>query len=223
LGNRLDDPTGRAALIRNLGDVMARHCWESVEELYRAASGRVCTGTPNLIELLAEFRAYDDPVRKKSYFFLSLMRNANIWIYDDPDRLGPPVDYHEVRGHLRIGTVEIGDPNLRAKLLAGREVTREEDIAIRQAVLDAIMLLSEMTGLRNPSQLHYLFWNVFRSCCTRESPHCESCPPTCTLPERYVPLAIHADGVRRCPFSSVCQSAGKEPKLVEHRFKTDYY
>ena len=151
------------------------------------------------------------------------MQNTGVWTYVDPDQLGAPIDYHEVRGHLRIGTVDICDADLRAKLLEGREVTADQDISIRQAVHKALMFISESSGLRNPSQLHYLFWNVFRSCCTRENPHCYSCPPTCSLPARYVPLALFPDGSRRCPFSDICRSAGKEPKFLEHDIATDYY
>lgn len=223
LGERLSDPRGRAELIRDLGQKMLRQSWKSVDQLFEAANGRIAVGSPNLIDLLAQFRAYDDPVRKKSYFFLALMRNAGLWTYADPENLGAPVDYHEVRGHLRIGTVQICDPNLRSKLLSAKEVTAEEDISIRQAVHKALMLVSESSGLRNPSQLHYMFWNIFRSCCTRDNPHCFSCPETCSLPTRYVPLSLSEDGTRHCPFSKICQSAGREPKLVEHSFETDYY
>jgi hypothetical protein len=173
--------------------------------------------------LLSFFRAYDDPVHKKTFFFLALMRNSGLWVYTDGKKLGAPVDYHEVRGHLRIGTVQINDEELRAKLLSGRQVSAEEDVLIRDAVYKAIMFISDCSGLHNPSQLHYLFWNVFRSCCTRDSPHCTSCPSSCSLPERYVPLASFPEGKRRCPFSTVCQSVGKEPKLIEHNFETDYY
>ncbi len=223
LGDRLIDPGGRSALIRDLGCVMLRHGWLWIEDMYRSAKGRVAVGDPNLASLLSEFRAYDDPVRKKSFFFLSLMRNSGLWQYADPENLGPPVDYHEVRGHLRIGTVIINDAALRTKLFESQPVTASEDVVIRQAVLDAIMLLSELTDLRNPSQLHYLFWNVFRSCCTRESPHCAACPTACPLPGRYVPLAIRADATRRCPFSSVCASAQVLHRIHEHVFETDYY
>jgi hypothetical protein len=201
---------------------MLQHSWHCVEDLYDASGGRIATGSTNLLNLLAQFRAYEDPVRKKSFFFLALMHNAGLWTYDDPEQLGPPIDYHEVRGHLRIGTVEVRDPDLHASLVAGREVTAEQDISIRRAVLRAVMLLSEFTGLRNPSQLHYLFWNVFRSCCTRKNPHCNSCLPTCSLPDRYVPLALLPGG-RRCPFSPVCQSVGREPKLLDHIIETEYY
>lgn len=223
LGERLSDPADRAVLIQDLGRKMLRHSWESADQLHALCSGRIASGSPNIVEHLAQFRAYSDPVRKKTFFFLALMRNAGLWIYADPENLGAPIDYHEVRGHLRIGTVKICDPDLRSKLLAGKEVTAEEDIGIRQAVHQALMLVSEYSGLRNPSQIHYMFWNIFRSCCTRDNPHCSSCPQTCSLPARYVPLALFPDGTRHCPFSKICESAGREPKFFEHSFETDYY
>jgi len=223
LGDTLSDPERRTMLIRDLGEKMRQNKLDCADQLYQRTQGRIATGEANLLQLLASFRAYDDPVHKKSYFFLALMKNSGLWSYVDHDRLGAPVDYHEVRGHLRIGTIQIRDPELRKRLIAGGEVTAEEDISIRQAVHEAIMLISQQSGLRNPSQLHYLFWNVFRSCCTREVPHCEGCPTACSLPERYVPLALDATGKRRCPFSTVCQSVGREPKLLDYQFDTDYY
>ena len=225
LGDRLTERANRAALVRNLGEVMLQKGWGSVEEIYRACNTRITSGQPNLIDELAEFKAYRDPVRKKSYFFLSLMRNAGLWHYIDNETLGPPVDYHEVRGHLRLGTVIVNDDALKQKLLQNLPVTSDEDIAIRRSVHDAIILISEMTGLRNPSQLHYLFWNVFRSCCSRSSQHCDGCPPDCALPERYVHLAVHSDGQRRCPFSDICAKTcgSAHQQYYEHRFHTDYY
>jgi hypothetical protein len=223
LGDRLSDPAGRALLIRDLGEQMLRRSWERAAQIYDASGGRIASGNPNLLSSLAQFRAYDDPVRKKSFFFLELMQNAGLWKYADPENLGAPIDYHEVRGHLRIGTVEVLDRELLVRIREGKEVTPEQDVCIRQAVYQALMLVSEYSGLRNPGQLHYLFWNVFRSCCTRENPHCDACPPTCRLPDRYVPLALYAGGIRRCPLSTACQSAGREPKLTEHVIETDYY
>jgi hypothetical protein len=222
-GDRLSDSEGRASLINDLGRMMVERSWKSAKQIYDASGGRVATGQPNLIDLLSQFRAYRDPVRKKIYFFLALMQNTGVWIYVDADQLGAPIDYHEVRGHLRIGTVEIHDAVLHAKLLQGSEVTVEEDVNIRQAVHEALMFLSQRSGKRNPSQLHYLFWNVFRSCCTRENPHCYSCPTACSLPARYIPLALFPDGSRHCPFSEICRSAGREPKLLEHNVVTDFY
>ncbi len=223
LGDLLSNPQHRALLIRDLGEQMACRSWTRAAQIYDDCEGRIATGNPNLLSSLAKFRAYDDPVRKKSFFYLELMQNAGLWKYVDPENLGPPIDYHEVRGHLRIGTVEVLDRKLVTKIMQGEEVTPEQDVFIRRAVYKALMFVSEYSGLRNPGQLHYLFWNIFRSCCTRENPHCGGCPSTCRLPDRYVPLALHSRDGRRCPFSSVCQSAGREPKLMEHTIDTDYY
>jgi hypothetical protein len=223
VGDTLTDVPGRALLIRDLAAVMTRNQWSRLEDLFNQARGCVDTGPSSLFKLLSRFRAYDDPVRKKSSFLLALMRNNAIWVYRDGERLGPPVDYHEVRGHLRIGTVSVKDPVLLRKLLCHQPVTEKEDIAIRQAVYEAIMLISDRTSIHDPSRLHYLFWNVFRSCCKRESPHCDGCPPTCALPERYVPLAEYANGPRRCPFADVCASAHASVRLDEHIFETDHY
>ncbi len=222
-GELLTDTEGRAALLRDLGQRMLAHAWKNADAIQEFCNGRVATGHPNLLDMLAEFRAYDDPVRKKSLFFLALMRNSHTWRYRDDETLGPPVDYHEVRGHLRIGTIDIKSSDLREKLRQGIEVASEEDVAIRQAIYDAIMLLSRDSGMNNPSQLHYLFWNVFRSVCTRQSPQCLKLSSNSTLPQRYLPLTVQQNDQRRCPFWSVCKSARIDDRFVEHVFQTDYY
>ena len=109
LGERLSDPEGRSALIRDLGRQMLLHSWSSAKDIYDASGGYIDKDETSLLSRLARFRAYRDPVHKKSFFFLALMRNTGLWKYKDPGNLGAPIDYHEVRGHLRIGTVQIQD------------------------------------------------------------------------------------------------------------------
>lgn len=222
-GELLTDPEVRANLIRDLGSRMSARGWQSADDLFVLSQGRVGTGHVNLLGLLQQFRAYRDPLRKKSLLFLALMRNSSLWKYQDEESLGPPVDYHEVRGHLRLGTVKVDDPVLATKLRTQQSVTDEEDLAIRRAVSDAITIISKKGLLRSPSQAHYLFWNVFRSCCTREAPHCSQCLPACPLPDRYVRAAVQTNGARRCLFSRVCEGAGLDVQFYEHIFETDYY
>lgn len=223
IGERLSDPAGRTLLINDLGQKMLAQSWESANDIYTSTNGRIASGDPSILDLMGRFRAYSDPVRKKTWLFLALMRNMGLWKFVDPANLGPPVDYHEIRGHLRIGTVEVFDPELRSILVKGERVNGHQDIIIRQAVSDAIMLISELSGLNDPSRLHYLFWNIFRSCCTRSEPHCHACPPTCSLPPQYVPLATLGRLTRRCPFSDVCNSANDQVKLLEPLVETEYY
>jgi hypothetical protein len=219
----LTDIENRAELVKDLGQVMEQERWASAESIFRRCEGRISSGQPNLIECLAKFCAYSDPVRKKSYFFLALMRNNGLWSYQDPELLGAPVDYHEVRGHLRIGTVSVLDKQLRTKLLNREPVTAEEDIAIRNAVFEAIMLVSKVSGIRNPSKLHYLFWNILRNFCTRENPNCLGHRVEAYLPERYRQFALDVNDKEACPFNSVCRSVHEEHRYYEHVFETDYY
>ncbi len=221
-GSRLTHLAGRSELIQDLGQRMKGFGWLWVDTMYESAGHRVDTGATSLLQLLSTFTAYSDPVKKKSSFFLSLMRNSGIWSYVDDETLGPPVDYHEVRGHLRIGTVRIVDQGLREKIFNRQPVDYSEDIAIRSCVYDAIMMISRGRGMHSPSQLHYLFWNIFRSCCRRENPHCRACGAECDLPGQYVHLALQGD-VRRCPFASICASANARKRYYEHVFETDYY
>lgn len=220
-GDTLTNPGGRAALIRDLGLVMQRECWRALADLYKQADGRILAGHPNLFGLLSQFTAYRDPVRKKSNFLLALMKNSAGWRYKDEEHLGPPVDYHEVRGHLRLGTIVVRDSILLRKLRKGTPVSLAEDIELRRATYDAVMYISDLSGLHDSSRLHYLFWNIFRSDCTRSAPHCWACPPSCPLPARYV--FANTDGVRHCPFSTVCASSNREVKLQEHVVVTELY
>ena len=222
LGDRLTDPHLRADLLRDLGSKMKSQGWSLADQLYHHCGGRIAVGQPNLLQVLSQFRAYNDPVHKKSYFFLALMRNSRLWHYVDDEALGPPVDYHEVRGHLRLGTVVIADHELLKKVRTNRMVTEEDDVAIRRAVHDAIMYISDRSGLRNPSQLHYLFWNLFRSICTREAPQCFTLRPGFALPNRYMHLVKDGENML-CPFASLCPSAGEPDPICEHVFETDYY
>jgi hypothetical protein len=221
-GDRLTDHVGRATLLRDLGSHMLAWGWRRVDAIYHHCEGRIADGQPNLLDTLGRLRAFRDPVRKKSVFFLALMRNTGHWHYVDDENLGPPVDYHEVRGHLRLGTVRVTSPALDKKLRGGDEVTAREDVVLRQAVYDAIILISRESGLRNPSQLHYLFWNVFRTVCRRRSPQCLRVNSRTTVPERYAPLTVHKAGPR-CPFASVCDSAESAERYLEPVFETDLY
>lgn len=227
-GRTLSEPGRRAELVRDLGATMTRRGWRYFSALYHLAEHRVASGSPHLLELLQEFEAYRDPVQKKSLFLLGLMRNSEGWTYEDEAEIGPPVDYHEVRGHLRLGTVKVRSPQLREKILGRHEVTETEDVAIRSAVYEAIVRVARQLDRPevNPMVLHYLFWNLFRTVCLRHDPWCWTFPEDKdeeVLPNRYQHLVIFRSGGRRCPFAQVCASADASIRYVEHNFRTDWY
>ena len=210
------DPERRAALIRDAGTRMSLNGWSGIAEIHAGVDGWLIRDNDGMLARLGTFEAYRDPVRKKSYFLLELLRNACRWHYRDPQNLGAPVDYHEVRGHLRLGTVRVIDQELQTKLKARTPVDRHADLAIRTAVARAIDEIARMAGASDSPTLHYLFWNIFRSCCGRDSTHCWACGPDCELPDRY------RLGTAECPLSPVCASRGA-PGCVEHQHETDFY
>lgn len=219
LGSTISDSRGRAAMLNDIGQRMIDLGVDDVWSLYELSSGSLATQKDiGLIELLSQFVAYNaDPVQKKLFFFLSLMFNNGFWTYNDPENLGTPVDYHEVRGHLRYGTVKIASDQLRDKILGGQEVTSDEDVQIRKAVFDAIMSVSRISN-RTPNDLHYFFWNIFRNCCRRDEMHCTACSQHPSFPERYQLLSP-----TQCIFAASCKSAGSTVKLSDHVVNTNLY
>jgi hypothetical protein len=216
-GETLTDVEGRASLIRDLGTELESKGLSSVHDVYLASKGQLAGESSGLLARISKFRAYSDPVQKKSYFFLGLMQNSQSWKYVDEMELGAPVDYHEVRGHLRLGTVRIGS-DLRTTLAAKRPVSQSEDIAIRNAVRQAITRIASLTN-QSPMRLHYLFWNLFRNVCLRENAKCFSADSSIIIPSRYRHFIEHG----KCPFADTCESAGKDSLLIEHSFDTDWY
>lgn len=213
LGCTLNQIRERTDLLKDLGMFLYTNGWESIDEAYESADGYIFRSDgAGIAQVLLEVKAYRDPVQKKLNYFLALMQNQKLWTYRDPINIGPPVNYHEQRGHLRLGTVRIENPELLAKIRDRREVSDAEDIEIRMAVRRAIEFIAQYLDT-TPSAMHYYFWNHIRNCCSRDNPHCGSCG-SCTLPERY---KVH--DAARCIFAEVCPSAAipNALKLIEPR------
>lgn len=215
--NRINE---RTFLINDLGKRLIVDGFEYIDMAFDKAA-KTLQGSGGFLNYLAGFLAYSDPLRKKSYFFLSLVGNECGWKPRDAEAILSPVDYHEVRGHLRIGTAKILDKNLERKIRLGLVITETEDFQLRSCIQEIMGQISSETGLTN-SQLHYYFWNVFRNCCPRnpQDTHCTACPSTCGLPHAYRKASLHED---RCTFSDICNSAGKETKVMDPPYIGHYY
>lgn len=213
-GSTLSQIETRAKLLNDLGGFLESHNWESINEAFLKSRGYIVrSDNKGLAQILPEAQAYKDPVQKKLFYFLALMRNQGFWQYKDIINLGSPVNYHEQRGHLRLGTVRIISTVLERKIRERKNITDQEDIEIRFAVRRAIEFIAQLLDV-TPSMMHYYFWNFFRNCCRREDPHCKNCAEMCKLPGRY-----KANTQGKCIFASVCPSANLEfsDMLIEPR------
>lgn len=214
--NRVDE---RAYLLNDLGRMMRRAGVAGALDAFRRAGDRL-GGESGFLQFLAEFEAYRDPVRKKSLFFSSIAVKECGWRPVDLDQLLSPVDYHELRGHLRIGTVRIVDDELHRKVVGSVALTELEDTEIRIVVQQANDAIATSAAVSS-SVLHYLLWNIFRNCCPRQSDltHCASCLD-CKLPPQYKAMPTYEG---RCIFHLVCDSAGKPDKVQEQPYLGHFY
>jgi len=211
------DLENRAAIVRDCGVVLTRLGVHTLTELYQRSGRRIAGPENSLLTVLRAFRAFNDPVRKKALFLLGLNSATCGWQYEDPDSLDPPADYHEVRGHLRLGTIQLLDQGLLHAVSAGDFVGEPDDIAIREAVTQAIRHVARRSGF-TPMQLHYAFWNLFRAVCVRQRPRCRGQLAE-RLPEDYRRMVEGGE----CCFVTCCDSVDKERAIDEHRFETDWY
>ncbi|MFA6339010.1 MAG: hypothetical protein WCW87_03060 [Candidatus Paceibacterota bacterium] len=217
VGDTLNQISTRASLLNGLGKLLNELECESINYAYLISEGFIIRSDgKGIAQILSKTRAYSDPVQKKTFYFLAIMRNQGLWSYKDELNLSAPVNYHEQRGSFRLGTVTIADEELKRKIMARENITDEEDIEIRLAVRRALEFIAQYLDV-SPSRLHYYFWNHIRNCCSREHPHCKSCDSSCTLPKRY-----RVNGDEKCIFESVCSNAllSVNQMLIEPRLDT---
>jgi hypothetical protein len=220
IGRTLNRINERVSLINDLGNRMTEYGCEFIDELFNQ-SRRTLQGEPGFFKVLEKFQAYKDPVKKKSLFFLSIVKEECGWKIKDEENLFSPVDYHEMRGHLRIGTLLIDDADLSFKVQHGLAITEQDDIQLRSEAQKANQRIAEESGL-DSSRVHYLFWNVFRNCCPRDSgrTHCSDCGDGCRLPEHYKAMPTYE---KRCIFSKICQSVNKAQKVIDPPYTGTFY
>ena len=215
--NRINE---RCFLVNDLGRWLNKYNYQAVSEAFKACNETI-SGGDGFITFLKGCEAYTDPLAKKAFFFITLAVNECHWLVRDPQNLLSPVDYHELRGHLRVGTVTVCDQMLSRKLEHSLPITQSEDLLLRGAVQQLNDWIASETGISN-SILHYLFWNVFRNCCSRSSQdsHCSSCSDKCMLPKRYKDLPIYEG---QCLFAKVCNASNQSVRFVDPPYWGHYY
>ncbi len=204
------DPEVRAELLRDLGSKLIKYFRGSVLNLLRASNYFIRSShTVGLINLLKVFKAYSDPVEKKSYLLIKFLSRRGLFNYRDPQNSEVPVDNHLTRIALRLGFVHL--PNgLRVKVIKGVEFSVDEDIELRMSVRYAYKLLAKSIGT-DPLILDDLLWLFGRKCCTYSNPVCVS------------GSGAHRVCRNKCPFQDICPSSRTEIKLTEHEFRNTFY
>lgn len=218
------NPEERAILLRNGGQLLMEKYHGSVLSLLQAANHRVTTEPktrhPGILQLLSEFKAYEDPASKKSFLLLKFLLRRKLWAIKDKDEVQIPVDNHLTRIALRTGIVTVS-PVLADTLQKRSPVVSETDIALRQKISKAFSIVGEQAK-RSVLELDDFFWHFGRQCCLLEAPICVTgCTSKCYVSTHLLKVPCH----RVCPLSSVCLAYENDSQraLVEPKLETLYY
>ncbi|ABL88121.1 iron-sulfur cluster loop [Pyrobaculum islandicum DSM 4184] len=162
-GKRVWDFHTRVLLLRDVGrKAMLRGGFEKLVSRERIS---------DLQKSLKDLRAYEDPVGKKVMLLAKFLDGRRLADFRDLNEADVPVDNHLSRVAYRLGIVDINYDFLES----GVEVTREEDIRLREAVKTAWRIVAKFADI-HPFALDDYLWSFGRKICIRESPKCDICP-----------------------------------------------
>jgi len=165
------DPEVRAGLLKDLGYKLIKMYNGSVEDLIEQSNHRLKDDDGGLIDRLKIFRAYEDPVEKKSYLLAKFLIRRNLFHPIDLHNMQLPIDNHLTRIAIRTGIIESDDYTLFTNM---REAIYEEDIIIRLQVRRAYKKISEISN-HAPDKLDDYLWMHGKFICTYQNPKCDLC------------------------------------------------
>ncbi|MGD2200642.1 MAG: hypothetical protein PVJ38_03285 [Candidatus Bathyarchaeota archaeon] len=198
----LDRLGERSAFLIDIGKKISDRYEGRVKNLVNSSGGYLLRDGEGLYEILEQFEAYKDPLRKKSGLFIKIMMDAGLIKARDPENFIPVVDYHIQRAFLRMGCVEIVDQDLEDKLKTREPLGSDEGIRLR--CIEAMNKISAVSGYQ-AAQLNDFFYPLGRSCCMEKmlcvDGECNKDP--CTF-NKVVELPVH----ERCVFEGTCKGGG---------------
>lgn len=176
----LDRLEERAGLLLDLDEKLGKNHQDSLFHLMKKSGSKLIYDGTGLYEVLDDFEAFSDPLRKKSSFLIKLLLDAGLFSISDPENYIPIMDYHMQRVLLRTGCVEIEDNSLAEKLRNRTPIP--DDLPIREVCIESMRLIAKESG-HSIAVMNDFFWPLGRSCCN-ENPLCQAgvCEKTpCTL------------------------------------------
>lgn len=168
------DAALRAHLLNDIGIKSIKLFNGDLTELLKISDGflRKRDGY-GLLNLLKIFKAYQDPVEKKSYLLTKFLIYRGLFKPIDNENLNVAVDNHLTRIAIRLGLVELEERFVK-KIIKKIEFSYDEDIIIRLCVREAYRILSKLSNI-DVLVLDDVLWMFGRIVCIYDNPKCQEC------------------------------------------------
>jgi len=221
----IDRVAERVGLLRNCARILFKRFNGDIMMIYNVSEGYLIRKDgKGLLNLLKNFRAYSDPVEKKSFLLLLYLNESEIWKMKDLESLKIAVDYHVMRIALRAGLVKVVDDALAYRLKQRKRIKQSEDCEVRKAVREACSILSKCSS-HTAFELDTMLWNIGRSCCFYEhDPICDA--RICHKRDKCSFIrATNYFCPGKCVFDGTCLGSRNDSyrKLWETNVYTEYY
>jgi len=206
---RKEDPARLAEIIRaNFSHYLSVPSERVIARLLDPRAGKdVILATS---EWLRSFPAFaGDPLQKKSALFLQRLYLQRYIAPEIAPEIPFAIDRHIVRLALRVGWVR-PDPDsaLSGKIRNRAHMSRDEDLALRSAVLTAMQMLVDATEIQAPV-INFVLWQFARSYCARYKPGCISEPRLLGRGAEFIPPSGEP-----CLLAAVCLALRDQAQLV---------
>lgn len=215
----LDKLPERIDFLKDIGQILQDKYECKIENLINKSEMKLFDNEKGLYELLNDFQAFKDPLKKKSTLFIKLLFQSGIIHILDDGKFEPLMDYHMQRLLLRTSCIDVLDNKLDQMLK--NKILIDSDIEIREKCVDAIRIISKLSGI-SILDLDDIFWAIGRSCCNDKiicrDRQCSKNP--CTLDS-----IIYLEKHEKCLFEGVCIGSfnNSYQKYWEPQVKTCFY
>ena len=204
----------RLELVKDIGNKIKKNFYDPYD-IITISKGYLRRGVNDgFIDLLKIFKAYQDPVEKKSFLLAKFLERRGILNINDPFNKEVPIDNHLTRIALRLGLVET-DELTREKIAAQEEFSEFEDIILRISIRQAYKIVSQSSGI-DPFIMDDILWSFGRKCCKINEPVCMT---TCNDECKKI------TGCKQgCVLAKECKAYSDKIYMIpEHNFKKTWW
>lgn len=141
-----------------------------------AQANRATAPIDALLRRLDQIGGYkEDPLRKKAALLAIILRQRpEAFLADKGDDAPPIVDYHVMRSCLRMGLLDIEDPQLHAQLVSRQLLDDNSEWAVRMAAFDAVQQLVQQSG-KSMGAVDWFLFQARQRCPEMSEPDCAAC------------------------------------------------